>query len=190
MDLTFVFRPASPFARHELAHLQWRAAEPGTDERLVLDMEHVASRGPGRLGSDTTAARAPRDTSSAPARARPTCRPASLARPRDAVQTAGTAAPSSGSGGRCVLYPRLVRGNSAPEAQTHQLVLHDAMRALSRPSCELHGSSLMNAGCTSAAQRRYLTVSVWFNLLSVTASLVYLIFLAAESGKQVQSWFL
>ena len=50
---------------------------------------------------------------------------------------------------------------------THQLVLHHALRALSRPSCEILRSSLMSSGCTSTFTE-YLfflkKVRLWFKL--------------------------
>ena len=86
LDLTFVLRKVQRDTSCNAlrSHLQRRAAGAGTDERLVLDIERVASAW-GPVGGEKTAARAPRDTSAAPACARPTSRPASLARSRDAL---------------------------------------------------------------------------------------------------------
>ena len=76
-----------------------------------------------------------------PARARPTRRPASLARSHDALQTATLAGLlpvlTLEDLDAAVLFQRMTQGEEAMEAKTHLLNLHDALRARSRPACEL-----------------------------------------------------
>ena len=123
LDLTFVFLPVSPLARHghELARpLVAPAAESsraGSAGHRRTTRVGYEARGLS-LGGDKTAARTPRDTSAAPARAKPMCRPTSL----DATQTAilaGIAAQGSDSGGRCSPLPEAgPRGGSAGGTDT------------------------------------------------------------------------
>ena len=61
-----------------------------------------------------------------------------------------------------VLFPRLARGEGAPEAQTHLLILHNALRALSRPSSEI---SRVFADERWLHVRSTAPLSVWSNLL-------------------------
>ena len=144
------------------SHLQRRVAEPGTDERLALDMERVASAwGAIRRRLARRGIRQPRQLVLDPHTVPPVWLvPATLSRqpswlePLRRVLTLADAA---------VLFPRLARGEGAPEAQTHQLVLHDALRALSRPSCE---PSRVFGDERWLHVRSTAPLYVWLNLLS------------------------